>query len=154
MLNLLEVEEAVLALLKQAMPAEVQCYGWPDEWLTSGRVNMRQGAYVRVVSAKGDAPNKAIVSNGADARTFTCNIELTLVQANLRPARQAGLYELLGKAASSLAWSRPLEDAGRMQLLDYAADIARIEGFWKGVQTYSINLPCSIRKLEIAKVIL
>lgn len=146
MLNLLELENAVLGLLKPALSPEVQCYNWPDEWLTSGRVNMRQGAYIRITSVNGDLPNKAIVSGGADARIFTCNVELTLIIANLRPGRQSGLYDLLDKSASKLAWSRPLEDAGRLQLLDYASNISRIDGFWVGIQTYSIGLPATIRQ--------
>jgi hypothetical protein len=141
MLNLLELENSIIALLRPAIAPEVQVQAYPDEWDKSGRVHMRGGVYVRATSVIGNEPNKAILSLGADARLFTCNVQITAVSANLRPTKQSSLYTLLDDCALAISWTRPIEHSGRLCLLNYADSITRKDGYWQAEQSYSIALP-------------
>ncbi len=141
MLNLLELENNIIALLRPAIASEVQVQAYPDEWDKSGRVHMRGGVYVRAMSVIGDEPNKAVISSGADARLFTCNVQITIVSANLRPTKQSSLYTLLDDCASAISWTRPVEHSGRLCLLNYADSIIRKDGYWQAEQSYAIGLP-------------
>jgi len=142
--NILEIENAIIALLEEPLKAlNVRTYGFPEDWTESGRNFVKNSAIVSFAGMDLTEPNSAGIARSCvptyQLINWSFNVLLITQKLSCGNPSNPAIYDVIDTIKREVCGQRPFPDAGPIwaSSVDYTG---RESGFWMFTVSLNLNL--------------